>query len=70
MLQIADHRDREPVHRADFVSDGKDVEQRLRGMLADTVAGVQQRLPAMLRGPLKKYRGTMSVLRSHRASEK
>lgn len=52
MLQISHHRDREAVHGSEFVAYRKDVEQRLRRMLADSVAGVQQRFPAMLRRSL------------------
>lgn len=52
MLQVADHGDRQPIHRPDLVSYRENVEQRLSGVFPNTVAGVQQRFSAVLGGSL------------------
>lgn len=51
--EVTHHGDREPVYGAYLFADGEDVEQCLRRMFADTVAGIEQRLPAVVCGTLE-----------------
>lgn len=44
VLQVAHHGDGQPVHSAKLLADGEDVQQRLRGMLTDAIAGIDKRL--------------------------
>lgn len=55
MLQVADHGDRQPIHRPDLVSYRENVEQRLSGVFPNTVAGIQQRFSAVLGGSLNSH---------------
>ena len=54
VLQVADHGDGQTVDGADLLADGEDVEQRLRRVLARSVAGVDQRPAGTRRRPLSQ----------------
>lgn len=53
MFQITDHRDGEPVHSADLLSDCEDIQQRLRGVLSNAITRIDQRLAAVVRCSLQ-----------------
>jgi len=48
MLQISNHGDRKIIHSSKFVSDCKNVEQRLRRMFTSSITGIQYRFSTML----------------------
>ena len=48
ILQVAQHGDGQAVDLAQLLADGEQVEQRLGGVLADAVAGVDDRLAGVL----------------------
>ncbi len=60
VLQIAHHRDRQPVHRPDLLADRVRIQQGLRRMLADPVARVDDRLLAVAGRRCHRPRGRMT----------
>jgi len=52
VLQVTRHGDGQAIYGADLLADGEDVQQRLRGMLPNAIAGIDQWLSAEGSGAL------------------
>ena len=56
MLQIANHRDGQPIYSANLFSDCENVQQRLGGMFTNAISCIDQRLATIVCCPLKHKR--------------
>ena len=78
VLEVAEHRDREAIHGAELLADRKHIEQRLRRVLADTVARVDDRHGRELcrllrradRGMTQHNHVAVAAERAHRVRER